>query len=391
MHNYPRSYSVKPGWRVFFWVVSAATGLPCLYGIWYFAKDGHALLAAVMGLMALVAVYLAALARRAKMVLHADRFEVRDAIRTRAIQRDQIAGWRIVAAQYTTALVLENRDPSIRPVAAALVHETDAQFLQWFEGLPNLDEKDKADAEQQILNDSSLGETVAERNRALEKAKALARSVNLLSIGVSLWGFFYPKPYGATIAGLLIVPWIAALIAWRSRGLIQFDGQRNDVRPNVAASLLFPGMILAVRAAFDFQVTSWYVPVMTAAAIALTSAIAFNTVAKLAWTQLASLVFFLWFYSYGAVVEINDAYGSERVRIEKYVVLEKTIKGAKRTTYHLHLQQRRGDPLDLGTVEVRRNVFEQINKGDSACLHFHTGLLRIEWYSVRACEESKPE
>ncbi len=384
-----RTYVPKLGWRIFFWSLSLIVGLASAYSVYYFGKDGHVGLALFMALMTLVATYLAALAERARIVLHADRFEYQSAILTRVVAKEHIAGWRIVPTENITALVIEHKDLSVGHLSIGLIYNTDAEFIAWFDGLANLDERDRAEAREEVLSDVSIGESEEARAEALKSAKKLARLVNIAGIVLSIWGVINPTPYEFSLALLLAAPWVAAVIAFRSRGLIRFDGHRNDIRPNIAVPLILPGAILSVRAVFDFDVLNWQVPVLAALVVAIGAGFIQSLLGhKHEWTTGLIIAFFAWFYAFGAVIELNGFHDAAPSRLEKYPVLDKSVSHAKRTTYYLHLAPSRSGAPDLDKVQVHRGVYQRIENGELACVRFHTGILAIEWYAVRVCNSS---
>ncbi|MEW5317696.1 MAG: hypothetical protein WDW38_008977, partial [Sanguina aurantia] len=105
----------------------------------------------------------------------------------------------------------------------------------------------------QLVADRTYGATPAERLASLARAGRITKVAHVLMLVICAWGFIYPRPYPLVLALVALLPWTAvALVSW-SKGLIRFDASRNDVRPNVAALLITPGMVLMLRAVSDIH------------------------------------------------------------------------------------------------------------------------------------------
>lgn len=399
--TFPRTYRVKSGWRFFLLGSALLFGVPSLYGLWYLglgrvttSMTGVYCLLGICITFLAGSVYLALTTLRSKIVLYADRIEVHELTRTHTLRRDEIAGWRLTGQGFRMAFVLERRSGPNRKVSTSWVYQADSAFDEWFADLDNLDTLELESAIDEVAEDTTHGADVQERFHELNRAKQLARILNFAGGGLCLWGFFKPAPYELVIILLMFSPWVAAAVAWRFGGMIQFDARPNDIKPNLAILVLLPMLTLALRAVLDYQTVGWAVQSAVALAIGTALFIAqYVCYPDLRAKSSAAVIAFLFSfaaYGYGAAQHINALADSSDIRQTRYVVGQKYVSKGRITTYKVKLIRANPSDPEVESAEVTQYFHEMLKPGDPVCLAFRPGALGVQWFSAGPCPPGTP-
>lgn len=401
MSTYPRTYRATPGWRLFLVGLSLVLGIPSLVGIWYFGS-GHevqtksAIYVGVGVCLIFVAlgVYLIITTLRSKIVLFADHIEIHELTVTHTFARDEIAGWRLSFNASPGVLNFELKGLPRRTVSTAWVYKADPEFDQWFAEVDNLDAREMESALDEIADDDNLGVDENERFERLGRSKRTARILNLLGGALFVWGTFVPRPYELVIILLLVAPWLAALVAWRSGGLFQLDERRNDVKPSLVFLALFPMLALMLRAVLDYQTVGWLPQTVAAlfigTALFVAQRVAHADVRANSLTALVTFLVAFLAYGYGAALHINALAESSDMQQIRYLLREKHISKGNVTTYKVKLDKVHMNAPDVDSAEVTSYFYEMLKTGDSVCLAFRPGALGIKWYSAGPCPPDTP-
>jgi hypothetical protein len=116
----------------------------------------------------------------------------------------------------------------------------------------NLSIKTLGASVREVREDPQLGRSPEERLNNLDRARRIARALNIGSFVVAAWALFYPRPYMAMFLVLIALPWVALWLCWKYPGSFAVDDPgRNSIREDLTALLVMPGFILAFRALFD--------------------------------------------------------------------------------------------------------------------------------------------
>lgn len=334
--------------------------------------------------------WLIAAAIRTRVVLAADMVGVHGAMRTRQLERADIAGKRVLNLQYGQKVtVLCSKESRARDLKVPSYLRTDATWDAWFGALPDLDAQAARDFEAEVATNAELGQTPEERLGRLAKARKLAQALNIASGAVAAWGYVYPQPYQLALLALAVLPWIAIVLVARSPVLYRIDPRRGDPGISLALPLVAPGFVLLVRGLRDVGVLDVPRAMILAAIVALLLAWAAlmsdATLRARPWKALLWLAFG-GAYGYGAVVLANsqlDRSPGEQYRVA--VLARHVSRSSRSTTYHLMLD-RWGPRLHPADVSVARDVYEQAAPGALVCVHSGPGALTVPWYVVRLCE-----
>jgi hypothetical protein len=392
--RYPRTYRVSARYRALLLLLGLVVLIAGLAGVWYFAT-GHETgsVAEALGLTALCFGFallggaLVLYALTSKIVLRADAIEQHDFLGVRRLRRDDIAGWRLVPAQYISVLAFESRRAGVKPLRISQLFPVDEPFDDWMAGLPNLDVQEWERSAAALAADRALGRTPDERLARLAVARRRARVLTALAVIASVWGFVWPAPYALVIAALALLPLAAlALVAWAG-SLYQIAGHRNDARANLVVVYIGPSMTLGVRALLDIALLEWVpallLTLVAAAALALVIVAADAKVRERRW-ELAAVLLFAGAYAWGAVVEANALLDRSAVIVHEVTVLDQRESHGRTTEYYLRLAPW-GPRAEEHEVAVPRALYEASPPGSLVCVAQRAGALGIGWYSVQAC------
>lgn len=391
----PKVYKPSGSWRTFLLAISAVLGGFSAAGVWYFGtmhemrsvREAVGFVGLCIGFL-LLSSLVAILVIRSRIILTPDSIESRELFSRGKLLRDDILGRRLQEnSKGPASLVLVPRDSSVKRLKFSTFYNFDQTFWDWIELLPDLDQADHEAAQQEILGNSEIGATPADRLAAATNAKRLATLMAFLACTAGAWGWFYPKPYWLVVGLLLILPWLAVAITMRSGGLFRIDARNNDPHPHLAIPFLAPGLVLTIRAVNDVHLLEWrtalYVSICVAFALAAMTIIADRSLKKEKASMFA-IILLTTFYGYGASMEANVIFDRGVPTVYSAQVLGKKTLSGKSTSYKLTLTPW-GPKREPDEVSVSRKWYELLRPGDTVCPVLHEGALHIRWYRVRPC------
>lgn len=326
-----------------------------------------------------------------RVTLAWDSIETSSLWRGRRLRRDQIAGIRYQKSDRTgRILVVIPTAADLKPIALRLrfigKHEA---FHAWFAALRDLDALDMNNSIASIAANAAFGTTPEQRLYRMERARKLARGLNLAAFGVAAWCLFAPQPYGLAIACAAALPAVAVILVGASRGLFRFGSGKNEAYANVGAAIA-PAFVVFLRALFDLNLlTSW--PLIAAAAIGAIgiAAILGATDRSLRARQWMLLVCGLAAsaYAFGVLGEADILLDHSPPSVFRSMVLAKSIDHIRwLTIYHLRLAPW-GPQRTTGNANVPQAVFEKLPAGRPACVLLRDGAFGISWFSVAPCSD----
>ena len=210
--------------------------------------------------------------------------------------------------------------------------------------------------------------------------RTLALAFPLTAIGAAWWGYVAPRPYGLSMAILIVLPWLS-LVAIKMTG----------GKAGLALSIAFPSLVLGYRAFHDFHLTGWVVAAALACAIAaafLAAAVFGNSGLRRNWGWLLVLFPVLAVtYGYGALLEANMLLAvTPPKRFTAAILKQERYRGRRYVTYDVVLGPWGGRPAG-GSEVVSPELYYALRKGSVACVDLNRGALGVEYYQIRACSE----
>lgn len=391
---FPRTYQSSLGWRLFLISLGGLIAIASILGLWYFSTghesvnpQGVLIMVIICLAFFLLGAYLVVAMLKSKIVLAADAIELHEPFNTKQLLRSQIAGWRVIPTQYVSTLEFTPRDPHSKKIKFALTIKPDLAFDSWLSTLSNLDAQDLAQSRAELDANQELGLTHEQRTERLAAAANYAKHLTWLTWAASAWAWFYPQPYTAAILVLVALPLAAIFLGTRTKGVYQFDGRRNDARPSLAVPVMMPGFILALRALTDLSFLNWqqFLAPILFLTIALTAAIASAdpTMTKRR-APLVAMFFCFLFYGSGVSALADALLDHSEPRVYQTQILRKHISTGRHTTWYLDLAPW-GPQAQPSQVGVHRSFYSSVRLGQTICVHYHPGALKIPWYLVAPC------
>ncbi len=386
---YQKTYRASGFWKAALYVCSALSAAGGAAGVIYSAVGqfyeltGRIVLACVCFAFTALGGYLIMWLLQSKTVLCADRIEFQGVFSTKTFPRDELRGWRVLPTSPPT-LVLQRKGGS--SFKTGLVFRVDEEFSDWFDSIPSLDEKEtavsEASVQAEIQNDERFGATTSEKSETLQKARKTAKTLSTISIVAVVWGFLYPRPYDVSMLLLALLPWIGIEIMRRSHGLFRADKLKNDAHPSIVYALIFPGIVLCLRAVLDYNVLqSAYAVTLYVlfGCVLFTAILIFDPTQRIRRGTLP--VFFLVgvAYGYGVIVEANARLDRSPGIPYTATVQNKQVISGRSTTYRLNLSSW-GPKAGTNELDVSSWTYKQIKTGQTVQLNLKMGALGVQWY-----------
>jgi hypothetical protein len=384
--SWPREYRYGAGAR---WLIYGIAALMGGGGVWMMtdvALNSPVLLLVSVGLVALAAL-LAVACGRARLTLRANSIEMRGFFGTRQLRLDGIAGRRLRPSRGKPIRLIVPKQG--RPLVLDSGFPADRVLDAWYGALPDLDLKDRQISEAAVAADPTFGRNAKERLARLAAARRLAKVASLISIGLLLWIYAYPRPYTTAMVVAAVLPWCAVLIASWSHGLICFDSSRNEVRPNLAIMLFGPAFVLGMRALLDVNLLD--VPralefgFLAGLPLVLAASVVRESGASRAWATTVMLLAFVALpYGAGALVLADVQFDHQPAQTYQTQVLRKYITSGKHHTPYLVLAS--WGPMTGGEkIAVTRAFYAHVQPEATVCMRLHRGALGLAWYGVDDC------
>lgn len=320
-------------------------------------------------------------ARHDRVVLHQDAIEVWSVLYDpRRVRKSAIVGVRAGPQPGIIFLELVNG----RRLVLSLQMERDEELDAWLRSLRDLTSEDAQRALDEIVRDPAHGPTEDDARRRLASARTLAKRATLASIGIALWGCFYPRPYELAIGALALLPPLVLVVLATGRGLYSITGERTEVRADLAVCLLMPSFGLALRA-LSAHVLDHLPLVGYGVAVTLALAVVLALIVPRRDRRHAlPFAVLLLAYGWGLAVHVNvllDSSEPERARVE---VVDRWISSGRGGGPDLRLAGSEVTEPDT-TVRVSRALYDAVEVGGSVCVARHEGALGARWLSVGQC------
>jgi hypothetical protein len=340
--------------------------------------------------MILLAFFGFAEALRSKLIITDDFITLEGAFRTRSLHFEDIKGYR--NTDKTIILFPETRDK--KKIEITTYFGRYYWIEQWITSyFVDLDLDDKADEEEQILQNEEFGATVEIREARFVLAKKTARVFNIIGTLSFAWTTFLPTPYAASVVLAMILPVIGMIVIYLFRGLIKLNEKNNSPYPTLAYGILLPVIGICLRAVLDFDlITDENIWVTSASAGVCLVMLLYYGSKELGFRKgeeifmtIFSAVMFFWF-SYSSYVITNCQFDLSQPKIFKSTVIEKSTSTGSMTTYYLILKPW-GPKKDNDRVSVTKELYNAIQMNEQVNVFLKKGLLDTKWFYIE--KESK--
>lgn len=229
---------------------------------------GNVMLVGILGFVLGVSPLVTAL--RYQLRLMPQSFVLRGAWKTQAMERSDIAGYRMLAEEGGSVMIFISRRGPAHGVAVKLSFKLDDAFLAWMEGIPDLN---LADFHTNVAAvETNLQDAGFNGNARSAIALASRRSMWLLnaSIAACVWATFASEPRWLVIPLNAILPLLALELYRRQPEIFTlWEPALNAAKSDVSMTLLIPAVSLGLIAMRDQSTMSWPLCAAGAAALAL--------------------------------------------------------------------------------------------------------------------------
>lgn len=317
---------------------------------------------------------------------YADRLVVRHLFGRKEMLFNEYRGYRIAVYQFIRVITFYPKEASRKPFELQINLDAQSEFIAWAQ--TQFDDLDAAEYDknfQEIIADKCLGKTKSEREDLSVSATRVARMLNYFSIGLGLWGAFYPKPYTHVLILLGALP-VAALVAMRFyKGIITLDEKPSQVRPSIILAYLIPPITLSLRAILDwslldFSLVLWPIGIAGAGIATVSALCVYSCEPKVSNILIVIVVSMV--MAFGIVFPINGLCDTDVGTIHTAEVLDKWDGGdVKSVTYHLKLGPW-GPRKEANEVSVDQDLYNIVEKGERVNVHLFRGYLSIPWLYV---------
>ena len=212
-----------------------------------------------------------------------------------------------------------------------------------------------------------------------------------IAIGLSLWFFFYPRPYEILLIALLLLPFAGMFLNGLHKpsiaSLVEIDRNAKE-EYDVADFIDIPAWAILLRILLDYETDS-YLAVIVAGTIAFVAICLFLLVTHQqisdsnkdkGWIY-GSIIFSFFVYSYSAVIALNCTFDYSEPKDYKTEVIDKHISRSSkgRRWYYIKVKPW-GHHYDAENISVSSGEYELYEINDKVEVEYKEGLLGIPWY-----------
>lgn len=306
------------------------------------------------------------------------------AYHNRSLGLDEIEGYRLDDKYY----YIIPSDKKKKKISISKYYGKQEEIQEWLSShYHDLDLLNAQREVENILQDEELGRTIEERQEKLKRAKIICNTINWVSAGVGIWAYIWPNPYEYVIISLTLL-FAVSVLAVRFVPLVKIFEDKSSGFPSVFIGLLLSGITLAIRALLDFSLyelsnlLSMLAAVVTGLFVVITIRNhEIDLVKKDGIIKGLCLVFFLLFFGYGSIIEINCLYDRSDPINYSATILDKRISSGKHTSYYLSLTAW-GNHAENEEVTVSHNMYNELEIGDEVQVSLFSGKLGVPWYDV---------
>jgi len=309
------------------------------------------------------------------------------AFTNRTLMLKDIAGYRFASYNYMYLVPKDGR----RAMKISANFKDQKEIYAWVKmRYQDVDVVRQQQDREEILTNEKFGETEDDRWFNLKRANSMVTAASANALALLLWEIFYPQPYALLMILLLVAPWVAVYGTWYSRGLIRLTKRKNSGYPTLSMLMILP--IVAVMVAilrdyklYEFTSKAWMLLVAAAVAATVVFVVLCAKALKAErrkWLVVVFVLFFSGLYCFGLMVFYNCYYDRSAPEGRRVEVVGKRIStGRYSNTYYLELAAW-GRFEEGHDVDVSKEMYNTINRGDTVNVFLRQGKLGVPWYWV---------
>lgn len=385
-------YSLAKGWLYFalFFCAIIFLGagylflfiaIPAFAGGQPLGKDWFLLVLSLVMLTGIV--YLVAGILKGKFVIDHEKVYLVSATKVRALYFSEIKGYRL-DDKYVH---IEPFSTEKKKLNITRYYKGIDEIIAWLkDNYSDLDLVEKEEKQQQILNDTTYGQTPEERERKFKSAKTVSKVINGIGIAIALCVIIGSEFEKYVIAVAIAAPVIFILVLRSYKGLIRIEQKKNSPYPSVIWGLLSVVISLFIVAVGHHILSHdgvWQPSILAALAIfALLSLgnkeFRMNTV--LGFLGLIVTAGIAFGYTYSSYVAVNCIYDDTEPQQYQAQVLDRRISRGKSTSYYLTLSA--WGKQESNEISVSRATYESVNPSGQVYIYQYNGKLGLPWFVI---------
>ena len=269
-------------------------------------------------------------------------------------------------------------------------NSTDIQ--KWLtENLKDLNAEDLATARHEMLENATLGNSPKEREQRYKRAKAVAIGYNIISVLTGFTLLFFSSTFSNIT--MLLLPWIGVLLLFSTKGLIKLFGESSrSIYPHIIIGIILPSFFLLMKSLKSYNLLSlehiWLSALLATALIIVPlylkgiNPAAGNTIGQVIFMLVAVLI-----YGFGGARLANCAFDKHEAKLYQAAVLSRWRSTGKGKGFFIKLNHW-GPQTKVTSLEISRQLYENIIKGDTVIVRLKPGVLQIPWYWVELREDN---
>ena len=394
LFSYPKLYRAP----LFLQLLVVSIGIVACFGsavLISLANNGAVELLPFGLLFLVIGVLLPIIVLTSKLVLFEDKIKQSNLFTSRELSLHELQGYRRRVVKNATMIDLLPLRPEQKKITVTRQFAEDAQFVNWLQSIPNLDQIDELVVAQEIESDPSLGATPAERSARIKRWRRRLTIAIYVYLAMSIGIFFTPIQRSIVVAYLLSGPWICiGLLAYSKHfTLIELDKASLLKKLNLQPLLMFSAasfcvLLIGIRPGILVFPIDWQKPLLMAlmgSFLMTLLVLRLSRGAKLTWTGLFAIVPPFVVYVGGALILINTEFDARASMTYRLTVVGKHLTTGRPVVNYLEVSSPRADYRGESAFKVSAEMYGKTHIGEHVCASIHPGALSMPWGNLVPC------
>lgn len=320
-----------------------------------------------------------------KFIVKEDRIQSRAVFYSRELLFSQIRGYRI-GDHY---IIIEPFSKNLKTLSIHRSFSGIGQLTDWLNNhYPNLDEEEKEEGYQRILNDQRYGREQADRKERFNSASGLSKLMNATGVIILVLGVIL-RIEKYVVAAAVAAPLVFIIVLRLDKGLIRITYSKRSPVPSIFFGLFAILIFLIVKMVHYkmlYRGLIWQRPELMISILLIALLILGNSTYRhlTRSRMLEILVFSLCSFCYGfcSTWIINCCFDTGERQHYTAEVLNKWMEnGGRSKSYRLQLAGWK-EMAGGQRIYVSRDEYDRINIADQMHIYVYHGKLSLPWYII---------
>lgn len=319
------------------------------------------------------------------MTILKDRYEVTYAFRSKSITFEETKGFT-VDENY---IRLHQMHDKSKPVKISKYLGDQFTFIAHLQkNYDDLDEADRAAEYEDLTLNPDYGDSINEREKRLNRATLKVKVLNFILATLSILILAYPNPWDLIVLLNLLLPIIAVVMVYNSKGLIKLNGDPNSLKPHVTYALMAPISLVGLRLIIDIKFLAfngfWLYSIALTTVLFGLLFIAMKEITFKNKTQsIIAFCFLLFTFGYATcwITFINTIGDLDEPIVAQVEVVDKKESD---NSYKLELDAG-WNQYNSGFIDgiVSGSFYKKVKPGDIVYVEVYDGALNIPWFQIQ--------